>query len=93
MTPKQTEILEKPVEELTDDEVFYPVPLAGMMTNGLPYVDKVVDKQVELLTKKAAQASRDDRPPELRVTMDNFRKVSIAFTQTMELPEEAFLDF
>ena len=72
--------MDKPVEDLSEEEAFARIPLAGRLTKGVDYVNKINQKQIEILTAKAARADRDKMPPEVRVTMDNFRGVRMEFT-------------
>ena len=72
--------MSKPLVELTENEVFYPIPILARLTNGLEYVEELVRRQTQLLTKEAAEADSDSMPAEIRAKMDNFRKVHIRFT-------------
>lgn len=51
MTKKQVEILDKPVEDLSEIEAFARIPLAGRLTKGIDYVNQINLKQIEILTK------------------------------------------
>lgn len=87
MTQEQIRILDKPVKDLTEEEAFANIPLACRLTKGIDYVNQINDKQIQILTERAANADSDEMPPEVRVDMDNFRGIQLAFTQTMKIPD------
>ena len=78
----ELKILETPVESIPPAIVFKPVPLAARMTKGVENVREMVLKQRELVTKSATSVDASgERAPESRMSCDNFKKVSIQFTE------------
>ena len=88
---EELKILETPVESIPPAIVFKPVPLAARMTKGVENVREMVLKQRELVTKSATSVDASgERAPESRMSCDNFKKVSIQFTEQVDFPEGTF---
>ena len=79
---EELEVLDTPVEFIPPAIVFKPVPLAARMTKGVQNVKEMVLKQREIVTKTATVVDPSgERAPETRMSCDNFKKVSIGFTE------------
>ena len=59
------------------------------MTNGVENVIDFIYRQREIVSEVAA-SSEDERPPESRLDCNNFRRVSIRFTDTVNFSEGTF---
>ena len=79
-----------PVEEIPPTLLFTPIPLAARMTQGVPNIRKLILKQRQEVTKRAANASKGSavRPPECRVNkFTNAGALKMAFTSDVKIPD------
>ena len=79
-----------PVEEIPPQKLFVPIPLVARMTQGVPNVKKLILKQRELVTQRAAEStsSSPTRPPEVRVSkFTNSGSMKMRFTSQINVPE------
>ena len=64
---EQVKILETPIDELKEDELFIQIPLAARLINGVSNVKQLAQRQRETSNKKAANQNGSKRPPEARI--------------------------
>lgn len=88
MNEEQKELLKAPVESIPPQFMFVPIPLAGRITKGVDNLKQVVQKQRDILAKQAT-VPKEERPPETRVQVDNFRGVKVGFTEKIKVSGDA----
>ena len=80
-------MLEKPLDELSDDEVFKYVPLVSRMATDIQKTKELTQRQRDLITKDAVEKG-NNRNPEVRIDdFDNSASITIRFTDQMDFPE------
>ena len=62
--------------------MFTTIPLEGRISKGVEIVKQTVVRQRKILAEQF-----EDRPPETRVTIDNFRAVKLRFTEPVDFPK------
>ena len=91
MKESQKELLSTPVSQIPPQFAFVQIPLAGRLSKGVDNLKEMVLKQRELVTQSATSFDASgERAPESRMSCDNFKKVSIKFTEQVDFPEGTF---
>ena len=78
------------MDEIEEEDLFTPVPMEGRLLTGVTNVKELAKRQRKNINTSAVSGSSSDTPPEVRIKkLTNAGNISMRFTSSLKVPEDA----